>query len=55
MYGVDVIDGTPTPCPFARSISRARRYRARDFPRASTTASSESSHSVVSSGSVSGS
>ena len=46
MYGVEVIDGTPTPCSFARAISRARRYRARGVPRPSITASSESSHSV---------
>src|ERR1700674_4737444 len=47
--------GTPTPCSLARSMRRARRYRARERPRLSITASSESIHSLVSLGSMSGS
>src|SRR5579871_353787 len=55
MYGVDTVAGNPTPCWRARSSRRMSRYRARLRPWVSTTASNESSHSRVSSGSMSGS
>src|SRR5579884_1908722 len=54
-YGVETVAGKPTWAARARSRSFMSRKRARALPRASTTASKESSHSAVSSGSVSGS
>src|SRR2546423_2157985 len=47
--------GTPTWSSRARAMSRASRKRARGLPRWSTTESSESTHSLVSGGSMSGS
>src|SRR5690606_21911747 len=55
MYGVDTVAGTPTCSSRARSRSFDMRKRARVLPWASTTESSESSHSWVSPGSMSGS
>ena len=54
-YGVDTVAGTPTCSSRARSRSFDTRNRARVLPCAPTTASSESSHSWVSAGSMSGS
>src|SRR5918995_1719717 len=54
-YGVDTVAGVPTCRSRARSSSLDIKNRARVLPWASTTASSESSHSRVSVGSVSGS
>src|SRR6185437_12309076 len=53
-YGVDTVAGNSTWRVRARSNSFINRYRARVRPRVSTTASKESSHSVVSPGSMSG-
>ena len=53
-YGVETVAGNETCDSWARSSSFVRRNRARVLPRASTTASRESSHSTVSSGSMSG-
>ena len=47
--------GTPTCCSRARSSRRSIRYLARARPRVRTTVSNESTHSLVSSGSISGS
>jgi hypothetical protein len=47
--------GTPTCCSRARSSRRSITYRARDRPRVRTTLSNDSTHSLVSSGSMSGS
>ena len=54
-YGVDTVAGVPTCSSRARSSSLDMRNRARGLPCVPTTASSESSHSCVSPGSVSGS
>src|SRR5438105_7912176 len=55
MYGVDTNDGTGTCSRRARSSSLPITKRARTLPSLATSASSDSSHSDVSSGSVSGS
>ena len=55
MYGLDTVFGRPTPSSRARSSSFMRRNRARVRPRSSATISSESTHSAVSVGSMSGS
>src|SRR5688500_13922096 len=55
MYGVETVAGKPTCSSRARSSSFIRRKRPRPRPWASTTASKESSHSPVTSGSMSGS
>jgi hypothetical protein len=47
--------GTPTCCERARSSSRSMTYRARLRPWVRTMSSKDSSHSLVSSGSMSGS
>ncbi len=52
-YGVDTSAGVPTWRSRARSVSLDIKKRARTFPLASITASSESSHSPVSVGSAS--
>src|SRR5947208_8259572 len=54
-YGVETVAGKPTCSSRARSSSFMSRNRPRFLPSVSTTASNESSHSVVSSGSMSGS
>ena len=53
-YGVETVAGKLTCDSRARSSSRDNKYLARVLPCTSTTASSESSHSAVSPGSVSG-
>ena len=53
-YGVETVAGKLTCVSWARSSSLVSRKRARVLPRTSTTASSESSHSSVSPGSMSG-
>ena len=55
MYGVLTVAGKLTWLSRARSSRRVRMKRARVLPCVSITASSESSHSLVSTGSVSGS
>src|SRR5947209_6059552 len=55
MYGVDTIAGRPTCNSRDRSSSFINRKRARLLPRVSMTESSESTHSAVSAGSMSGS
>ena len=47
--------GTPTFCSRARSSRRSITYLARERPRVRTTLSKESTQSLVSSGSISGS
>ena len=54
-YGVETVAGKPTWFSRARSSSFISRNRARVLPWASRTASKESTHSAVSSGSMSGS
>src|SRR5919202_830864 len=55
MYGLETVFGRPTPSSRARSRSFMSRKRARVRPRSSATISSESTHSAVSWGSMSGS
>src|SRR6266550_8531259 len=55
MYGVVMVAGKATCSSWARSISFSIRNWALTLPRASTTASKLSTHSAVSSGSMSGS
>src|ERR1700680_149745 len=55
MYGVDTSAGTPTCRLRARSASLPMTNRARDTPSVATSVSSDSNHSAVSLGSLSGS